>query len=196
MNFIKVSVISLLITLSITGCYTTSSLQSQLPPPREGFHWEIFDEIAVAIESPDGWHRAVSKGSGAYTGSISLEDFNKDGLFKTGFTVQFMNYVKARTGMPPSMLAVTMGQTIKNETDNEIIDVAPLKELGTAKSCFVRYQNSPILGNKITVHKFFVALDSTDRFYIYTFESPNESWDEALEKYGSVMMERINMPMK
>ncbi len=73
------------IILGLTGCRTSSSFRDSLPPLADGFHWEVFDEIGVAIPSPDGWHRAVSQGNGTYTGSVSLEDFEKDGLFKTGF---------------------------------------------------------------------------------------------------------------
>jgi len=91
------------------------------------------------------------------------------------------------------MLAVAMGQEIDEAPHNEVLATDSLKERGATRSCFIRFRNSPALGNKITVHKFFVAVDSSDLLYIYTFESPNETWDEAFKSYGTPMMEQIVM---
>lgn len=186
---------TLLLLLGATGCQTVprTADKAGLPPLQEGFHWESFPEVVVAVPCPDGWHRAVSRGPGTFTGSVSVEDFNTGGLFKTGFTVQLFVAVKQRSGHPASMLAIAMGQEICDTPHNQVLATDPLKEHGKARSCYVRYRNSPALGNKITVHKFFVAIDSSDLLYIFTFESPNESWDEAFAKYGTPMMEKIWM---
>ncbi|MFT5130531.1 MAG: hypothetical protein ACI8W8_004162 [Rhodothermales bacterium] len=91
------------------------------------------------------------------------------------------------------MLAIAMGQEIADASHNEVLDVSSLRSNGASSSCFIRYRSSPALGNKITVHKLFVAVDRSDLLNIYTFESPSETWDEAYEKYCVPMMEQIIM---
>ena len=86
-----------------------------------------------------------------------------------------------------------MGQEIADASHNEVLDVNSLRSNGVSSSCFIRFRNSPALGNKITVHKFFVTVDRSDLLYIYTFESPNETWDDTYEQYCVPMMEQIIM---
>ena len=179
--------------LGLMGCRTSSSSFRHLPKPAAGFHWEVFEEISVAVPAPDGWYRTVSKGKGTYTGSVSLEDCRTEGLFRTGFTVQVVDGVKRLTGQTPSMLAVLLGQEISKAPSNEVLASDSQKEQGALRSCFIRFRNSPALGDTITVHKFFVPFDSSDVLYIYTFESPGNTWEHAFQNYGMPMMDQVMM---
>jgi len=183
------------IILVNSSCMTPSQsdFRKNLPEAGAGFHWEVFDEINVAVPAPDNWYRAVSKGSGTFTGSISLENYEKDGLFKTGFSIQVIYNVKNRTGSPPSIVAVAMGEEITNAPFNIVLRSDALKDHGSSRTCLIQYRNAPTLGNKITVHKFFVAIDKRDLLYIFTFESPTVTWDDSLSKYGAPMMAGITM---
>ena len=93
------------------------------------------------------------------------------------------------------MFAVAMGQEISNAACTKVLEVNALKEMGNTRSCFIRYRNAPALGNNITVHKFFVAIDNADLLYIYTFESPTETWDDSFRRFGTPMLEKIVMAL-
>jgi len=179
-----------------TGCRTPADpgFRDLLPRLPAGFHWEVFDEITVAVATPDGWHRADDRRRGTYTGSVSPEHHTVEDSFATGFSVQVLAGVRRFARLPPSELAARMGHDIANAPENEVLKRDPLRGRGGVRSGFIRYCRCPDLGNKITIHKLFVADDTRDRLYVCTFRSPARNWDKTFGTYGEFMIQHIAMP--
>ena len=184
-----------LLILATISCTTPAdkSLTEQLPDAPPGFDWELFEEVKVAILKPEGWHRKVTKGNTFYTGSVSVENIDEGGFFKTGFTVQVLSDLTKGTGHPPSVVASSLGNDIVQASYNTLLEVIPMKPSGSVSEGSIRYKNAPPGGIKITVHKYFAAHDHHDKLYIFTFEAPDALWNNAFEQYGLPMMRRIGM---
>ncbi len=189
------AILLFVISMAGAGCRTPASREflGKLPPPPAGFRWEHFPEAGVAVPCPPGWHRASSLVPGVFNASLSLEKASADGAFATGFTVKLIAGIRERSGRTPAHLGAAMFSRLVADSGTEVLVQEPFRVSGGGRAAFVRFRGMNKLGRKITAHRFYLAMDRADLLYIYTFESPSETWDEAFARYGVPMLENIAM---
>lgn len=191
-----IAIIAVAAGLLGTGCGTPGAVgldEQTLPPAPAGFHWEFFPAVEVAVPAPDGWFRATSRRGETLTASLSREGFAGGSRFKTGFTLEVAADVSRTRGAAPSGLAARLAAEIAKAPENAILASAEQTEHGSARTSFIRFRDSldPKVGT--TAHRYYVAMDTDDMLYTFTFASPSASWDEAFAKYGKPMMKQIMM---
>lgn len=166
-----------------------ASFRAALVPPPEGFEWAVFENVLVAVLKPEGWHRIDSPSGRNFTGSLSVENVQTQGSYKTGFSAMVYRDVKKTTGRPPSVAGRMTVEELRSK--QEILEESPFVDHGWMRSAYLRFRDRPVNGNDIIVHTFFVARDDADMLYMFTFESPTAQWDEAFGTYGKPMMEKL-----
>jgi hypothetical protein len=117
---------------------------------------------------------------GSFTGCVSRECIQDEGSFRTGLTLQQVRGVLGRAGLPPSVVAVSIFQRTANDRFNNVL----LAEEGSqqqagASSFLFRHRNAPGVAPPIVVHSFYIARDVKDELDMFTFESPEATWDES-----------------
>ena len=162
--------------------------EPNLPHPPDGFSWQRFPEVRVALLRPTGWYvHSVAEGS-SFTACISTECIKSDGVFETGLTMQVVRGVQQSAGAPASATAIGIYQSIANDGCNEVLFAdEELMETSDSVSFRFRFRNAPPMAKPIIVHKFFIAFDRISDLYMFTFESPESMWDQSWEKGNQIM---------
>lgn len=147
-----------------------------LPPAPGGFKWVALYEIDGAILQPNGWHfRKDSSAPGTHAYFITKQKIRgKDGQFQTGYSLNVVKGVKAKTGKTPTEYAGILMEELKGK--------GKYKDEGRKKinEYFENFYVSLLLEDSAgkTIMAYSVtANNKTDAIYIAFFEAPFENWD-------------------
>jgi len=145
----------------------------------------------VMFLKPNGWNELTRGDFSDSAYGASPETFTLTKNFETGLTIQIARATNARKGIPASHAAMAMMKSIvKTHKEEEILSLSE-KESGAVKTYIIRYRDAPPGLTPIVVHKFFTADDSNDILHIFTFESPESSWDASWNSFGTPILSRI-----
>ena len=170
-------------------------LRKQLPPAPEGFDWLVYKNCALLC--PAGWNQKIRPEDPAknLTGSFALSPavFSENKYFDHGFTVQIHTDVKKRFGAEASPSLQGFIQPVAAKVKKE--DLLLFKE-GTAAggaTRILRYIDAPPGLTPLVIHRYFVADDAKDVIYVFTYESPQATWDENWKTYGTPIVARLSI---
>jgi hypothetical protein len=167
-------------------------VQAKLPRAPQGFIWRHF-EGAVFLR-PEAWNERTALGPVARAGgrmrvfAASPEEFSEEKFFEMGFTLQVVKDSKKLGGADASTVALLYLKPFVDAHAKEDILHADRTTRGGVEYTSLRYRNAPPGMKAIVVHKFVIAIDQQDAVFAFTFESPEESWKESWEKFGSTML--------
>lgn len=171
------------------------AIKTQLPPPQEGFVWQLYKN--VAFPKPAQWNEHEK--SGSLVGipitvyAASPEEFSETKQFEMGMTIQIMTGPQRIRGIEAKKMALAYLKPIFDAHKKEEILMFEQSAKGDFERTFLRYRDAPPGLKPIIVQKFFLANNVTDSVYIFTFESPAESWVENWTKYGTPIFSKLNV---
>ncbi len=162
---------------------------NKLPPPPDGYEWIRCGDNKMGLLKPKGWfHRSKKKGD-TETHAVSVEDSRKNESFETGLTLNIVKHVDRKTGVSASVYAEKF---IKKACEKKIvlIDVFSKPPAGPFKSYGCRIKSQEKGDIPIIIHFFILANDKKGTLFLYQFEAPENSWNEAWET-GKILMQHI-----
>ena len=167
----------------------TESMAKELPPAPKGYEWIRCGDNKMGLLKPKGWFHRVKKKGDTETHAVSIEDSKKHGIFKTGLTLNIVKHVDKKTNMSASEYAEKF---IKKTCASKkvLIPMFSKPPAGPFKSfgCRIRSQKKGDI--PIVIHFFILANDKKGTLFLYQFEAPENSWDEAW-KTGEILMKKI-----
>ncbi len=172
---------TLLRTLSSLAalCLAAGRLSAEDPPKAPaGFAWKNVASIKAAFLVPDGWFFKEELRKDVRGIFISKESIDKDGKFQTGLTINVFPHKKDAPARARQFVAeqASAGDVVNLwEADN-----GPLKLYGVR----LHVTRDP---PAFTEHILAIGNSNTDTLYIFLFESPDATWDEAWKK-GEAML--------
>jgi len=174
----------------LLGFQSTITLAAnKLPPAPKGYEWIRCGDNKMGLLKPKSWfHRSKKKGN-TETHTISIEDSKKDGIFKTGLTLNIIKHVDKKTGAPASEYAKKFIQKAC-EGKTVLLDIFSKPPAGPFKSYGCRIKSQKKGDISIIIHFFILANDKKGTLFLYQFEAPEKSWDEAW-KTGKFLMQKI-----
>lgn len=181
--------IKYLLIISLAFLSLSSFAANKLPPAPKGYEWIRCGDNKMGLLKPTGWfHRSKQQGD-TETHSVSIEDSRKNGIFESGLTLNIIKHVDRKTGAPASEYAKKFINQVCEET-TVLIDIFSKPPMGPFKSfgCRIRSQKEGDI--PIVIHFFILANDKKGTLFLYQFEAPESSWDEAW-KTGEVLMQKI-----
>ena len=150
-----------------------------LPDPPPGFTWVIYRNAAIA--KPVGWHERSSP-----------EDFSETKQFLMGYTVQIISHPRARHGIEPGDAAkMYLTPFIEAHKQKDQVLLFDQREKDAFQMIVFRYRDAPPNKTPIIVHKLLVVNPVADSVHAFTFESPEATWQENWEKYGTPILSRV-----
>jgi hypothetical protein len=171
--------IAMLAVFALLSAPILSAIDLPKPPP--GFTWQDIPELKAAFLRPDGWFfkRESEKGTLAYF--ITKEDLTKTGEFNTGLTVNVFHLkvdseVERGKGMIGDMASKFHGKQWAQTA-------GPFQEFGCE-------MNETDASGTYAMHALTVANPKTNTLYLFMFESPAASGDEAW-KLGKQIMDTL-----
>jgi len=147
-----------------------AALAIDLPAPPPGFTWQEIPELKAALLRPGGWFFKKEEQKGTLAYFITKEDISETGEFQTGLTVNVFHLKKDSAVDRGQNLIEQIAATKHGEKFSR--EVGPFKEYG----CL--YKDTDATGTSV-VHTLAVANPKTNTLYLFIFESPQASWDEA-----------------
>lgn len=154
-----------------------SALAIDLPPAPSGFTWQQIPELKAAFLRPNGWFFRKEEQKGTLTYFITKEDISKTGEFHTGLTVNVFHLKKDS--------AVDRGRDLIDQIATQKHANKFSQEAGPFKEFGCHYTDS-----EATVHNLTVANPKTNTLYLFIFESPQSTWDDAW-KLGKQIMDKL-----
>jgi hypothetical protein len=171
------------------------AIQSQLPPPPEGFVWKLYRN-AVFLQ-PAKWFERERAGQVAGIPTIayaaSPEMFTETKPFEMGLTIQILDGPHKVLGVDANKMALAYLKPFMDLHKPEDILRFEQNKRGDFDYTFFRYRDAPKGLKPIIVHKFLLANNVTDTVHVFTFESPEASWDENWKKYGTPFLGKVNV---
>lgn len=180
---------------SLTPEQLREAMKTQLPPPPEGFAWQIYKN--AVFPKPAGWtERELAAPPSRVTMSTyatSPEAFSQTKPFETGFTVQIITGSKRTLNFEARRMALAYVKPFLDSHRKDEILILEQKPNGDFEQTFFRYRDAPPGLKPVIVHKFILANDKADTVHIFTFESPAETWDANWSKFGTPILSRVNV---
>ncbi len=173
----------------------------QLPPAPTGFSWLPFKNAAVL--RPTGWFDATLASTDTipmHVVAISPEAFSKDHPFETGLTLQILENPGKRGNLDAfkAVLAYLRPFAAAHKNPGEVL-VFDQQMRGEVQLTFFRYRDAPAGKKPVIVHKYIMASQRFDSLHIFTFESPEASWEENWKTFGTPILKMpvvfLNMPV-
>ena len=125
--------------------------------------------------------------------ATSPEDFSATKEFEMGLTVQIISGSQKIAGIEAKKMALAYLRPFLAACKKEDVIMLEQSTDGDFERAFARYIDAPPGLKPIIVHKFILANNVTDSVHIFTFESPRESWEENWVKYGTPILNRVNV---
>lgn len=178
-----------LFIISLSFLSICSFAGNKLPPAPAGYEWVRCGDNKMGLLKPEGWYHRSKKKGDTETHAVSVEDSRKNGIFETGLTLNIVKHVDKKTGAPASEYAKKFIHKACEEK-TVLLDVFSKPPMGPFKSygCRVRSQKEGDIA--IVIHFFILANDKKGTLFLYQFEAPEKSWDNAWET-GEVLMQKI-----
>jgi hypothetical protein len=185
--FRTLTLASLLVIAAVSA--TAQQSPTELPAAPEGFDWKQLPEINASFLMPRGWHfkHESSDGSDAYF--LTLENIEKEGIYKTGLSINSVPQISKKTNKWPKQYAREFHESMKSDTAIHIT-----REWENPQAPFVVYgmEYEKVVSENFTlvVHQLVVANEKTDRLYVILYESSKDIWDAAWS-IGDLMMTKF-----
>ena len=177
-------------------------IRAELPPPPAGFSWEVFKNAALL--RPDGWNERIAEPEGGDVPisvyAASPEEFTETKWFETGVTLQIYSGPQDRKKVPAKKLALIYLNPFLQAHKKEDFSKFETNTDGDTQTIIIRYRDAPPGLKPVIIHKFLIADDAADSLHVFTFESPESSWQENWERYGTPIIGKIvivpNLPSR
>jgi len=158
-------------------------------PP--GFTWKACEKLQEFwFLVPDGWFFKEEEREGTVAVFITKEPIEREGWYRTGFSVNAIQQSAAKTGVAPSSYAQLfmekLAVTAEKTWGFRRLGYEPyLKGYGTFSKATAPF--GPLI-------QYTIALgnDTTGTFYLMIFESPEQSWEEEFKR-GSEIIEQMGL---
>jgi len=163
-------------------------LAGEPPTPPTGYDWVTYEEGKLSVLCPQSWFVKKEVQNDTIALFVSKEDIDKNnGLFQTGFSMNYMQRVSTHVHASPSTYASGLIATIAKlhppVLKNETAHPAP----GISTFTLRINDNSRL---QITTEYLVVADDPRDTMRVISFEAPAEEWDAAW-KIGDTMLKNL-----
>lgn len=170
------------------------AIRSRLPEPPAGFSWQLFKNTALL--RPDGWYEKTIESKAGPTVPVSVyaassEQFSETKQFEMGITLQVISGPKEIRNIPAKQAALLYLKPFLDAHKPADFSILERNTRGDAERTFVRYRDAPPGMKPVIVHKFIVANDVADSVHIFTFESPEESWQENWDRFGTPILGKV-----
>lgn len=174
--------------IELRGRIAVSGLSFDNAPT--GLAWERLDDFAVAILRPEGWYRHAKNGPFEKIVAFSETQLNDSGQFDIGLTVQLIWNPRGKAGGGAGAMAGALIRSIvQNKTDNTVLSSKFEEKVGK-KVAIMRHRNAPEDLPPIIVHRMMVIDPVDDLLFVFTFESPEQVWEEKW-KIGEQLLKRV-----
>jgi hypothetical protein len=171
------------------------AMKSQLPPPAAGFDWKLYKNAAFL--KPAGWNEREAKPvAGSFptsTYATSPESFSEAKPFEMGFTITIVSGTQRLRGLEAKKAVALFLKPILDTHKKEEVLMLDQRPNGDYERTVFRYRDAPPGLKPVIVHKFILANNVTDSLHIFTFESPESTWAENWEKYGTPILSRLQV---
>jgi hypothetical protein len=168
-----------LLTAAAIALMASVSVSAEKPAPAPpGFQWKNVASIKAAFLVPDGWFFKEELRKDVRGIFITRESIDQAGKFETGLTINVFPHKKDAPARARQFIA-------EQAVAGDVVNTWE-KENGALKLYGVRLhvtRNPPAF----TEHILAIGNDKTDTLYIFLFESPDKTWDEAWKK-GEVIL--------
>ncbi|MFI5446323.1 hypothetical protein [Polaromonas sp. UC242_47] len=172
-----------------------AAISSELPAPPTGFSWQLYKNTVFL--KPAGWHEREGKPApGTFpiaTYATSPEPFSESQPFEMGLTVQVISATQRLRGIEAKKAVLLYLKPILDSHKREDFSIFDQKPSGDYERTVLRYRDAPPGLKPVIIHKFILANNVTDSMHIFTFESPETSWNENWEKYGTPVISRLQV---
>lgn len=165
-----------------------------LPQPPVGFAWKLYGEATFL--KPIAWHEhehvITTNAFPTTTYSTSPESFSKTKPFEMGLTLQFMRDSYQNIKVDAKQLAGVYLQPHLDAHKKSII-FFERKANNHVDWIFLRYKDAQPGRQPAIVHKYIMADTAADCVHIFTFESPEKSWKQNWEKFGTPILSQVGL---
>ena len=164
------------LALALNFGLAAKDVTGALPPAPKGFKWVALHEIDGAVLQPNGWHfRKDSSAPGTQAYFVTKQKIQgKDGQFQTGYSLNVVKGVKAKTGKTPTEYAGILMEELKGK--GKYKDEGRKKINEYFETFYVSLLLEDAEGKTIMAYSV-TANDKTDAIYIAFFEAPFDKWD-------------------
>lgn len=175
------------LAIILLACSSVWGADEPLPSPPAGFSWQRLASIKGALLKPDGWFFKASATGGTEGFFITKENIDKDGAFKTGLSLNCMRDIPKHSGLTPSGYAVAFADAAAEK--HRLLERSA-RSMGPFNHLRLRYVDAPPGKESVTIWNLLVANDKTGTLYLYVFEAPTSTWEEAW-KTGNVILKML-----
>ena len=168
-----------------------------LPQPPGGFEWKQFRNVDFL--QPLSWHVIVQEtppikdGVGMDVYATSPQRFSDAAPFETGFTIQVMSGMKSGVwpGTKPVLAKYITSFLQRIEKTNVLMfEEGRQKNLEVINFCYRDIIEGQL---SVIVHKLIAMSEELETIYVYTFESPESTWQQQWSRYGALILHHIAM---
>lgn len=152
-----------------------------LPKPPDGFTWQEIPELKAALLKPNGWFFKREEQQGTLAYFLTKENLEQNDRFDTGLTVNVFRLKKDA--------AVEKGKALIDNMALQHHVKAWARVFGPFQEFGCELKDTDATGT-ILMHALTIANPKTNTLYLFIFESPIDSWDEAW-KIGSQIMDNL-----
>lgn len=172
--------------------------QRELP---QGFTWRELKEINARVPMPEAWFFMHQKSGETSAYFMTKESIQKDGMFKTGFSLNAIRNAGKRMGRPAAEIAEKLMRSLPLHPVSEVIKIDD-EPLYLYRRDFVSLdiQTAPIpqISGEVKLQvvpptRFSVQAvgnAATDTLYIAQFECPTMDWPQNQE-IARTMIENV-----
>ena len=170
------------------------NVQSLLSLPPEGFAWKLYGDATFL--KPVSWNErekvTTTNAFPVTTYAASPESFSEAKSFEMGLTLQVIRDTHKFIEVDAKQIAGVYLQPYLDAHKNNIIFLER-DTVNDVDRTFLRYIDTEPGLKPVIVHKFILADAATDSVHIFTFESPEKSWDQNWAKYGTPILSQLQL---
>jgi hypothetical protein len=170
------------IILVVLWLAVVCTVAAERPQPPAGYSWQEVPEAKAALLKPDGWHYRLDVKQDGMLASITQEDVEKEGRFRTGLVVNI--FPKSKPGNAVEYASAFITKIA--EADNQKVFANKIGPLETF-SCRVHRKSAD---ESFITANLMVANPKTGTVYLFIFRAPEAGWKDAWVK-GELMMNKL-----
>lgn len=125
--------------------------------------------------------------------AASPEQFSDSKQFEMGVTLQIISEPRALRNLPAKQAALLYLKPFLDAHRREDFLILDSKASGDFERTVARYRDAPPGLKPVIVHKFILANDVADSVHVFTFESPEATWKENWERFGTPILGKVNV---
>ena len=125
--------------------------------------------------------------------AASPEQFSESKQFEMGVTLQIISGPRALRDIPAKKAALLYLKPLLDVHKREDFLILERNTNGDFELTFARYRDAPPGLKPVIVHKVILASDVADSVHVFTFESPEETWQENWDRFGTPILGKVNL---